>query len=95
MYCCDVFRISLARFSVSKIQNSLNFFNVEGSSLIFNLIKSIMLMVVGCLHVYSLQFFVAWEIILKLIIVLENLGLDDSMDLSQFLLFYDPKNLRA
>lgn len=63
VYCCDVFRISfgLARFAVSKIQNSVkeervstvqNFFSVEDGSLNFNLIKSIMLMVVCCLQFF-------------------------------------------
>lgn len=100
VYCCDVCTISfgLARFAVSKTQNSVkervsmvqNFFSVEDGSLIFNLIKSILLMVVRCL-----QFFVAWEAILKLTVVLKNLALGDSVGSSQFHLFSDPKNLRT
>lgn len=61
VYCCDILRISfgLARFGVSKIQNSVkeergsvvqNCFKVEDGSLIFNVIKSIMLMIICCLH---------------------------------------------
>lgn len=37
----------------------------------------------------------AWEAKLKLIIVLENLGLGDSVGPFWFHLFYDPENLRA
>lgn len=61
VYCCDVLRISfgLARFGVSKIQNSVkeergsvvqNCLNVKDDSLIFNVIKSIMLMIICCSH---------------------------------------------
>lgn len=53
--------LGLARFGVSKTQNSLlkeergsmvqNCFNVEDGSSIFNVIKSIMLMIICCLHI--------------------------------------------